>query len=322
MSDSPGRLMIIGFEGTKASDELTSFIRNEEIGGVILFKRNYESPRQLKKLTADLQQAGDGKLIIAIDHEGGRVQRLGKPFTQFPAAAQIAEQGPQAVYDAGFKMGRELKDVGINLDFAPVLDVATNSFNPIIGDRAFGHDSLSVADLAIQMMKGLWDGGVVPCGKHFPGHGDTDLDSHLSLPVVSHTRRRFELCELHPFRVAIAAKIPMIMTAHLLVPNLDPDWPASISRRITSELLRKELGFKGVIITDDLNMKGIANLMPIPDAALKALNAGHDMVMICRGMEVQKETLTNLRKAADEGQIADLEARLTRINSLKSHMPG
>jgi beta-N-acetylhexosaminidase len=317
MTDSLGQLMIVGFEGTKATGDIISFIRDEAIGGVILFKRNYESLRQLKRLTGELQDAAEGRLIISVDHEGGRVMRFGPPFTQFPAAARVAEMGLEAVHEVGLKMGRELSDAGINLDFAPVLDVATNAFNTVIGDRAFGGDPLAVADHAIQMMKGLWEAGVVPCGKHVPGHGDTDLDSHLSLPVIPHTKRRLELCELHPFRVAIAAGIPMIMTAHLLVPNLDSNWPASVSRRITTELLRKELGFKGVIITDDLRMKGITNLMPVPDAAVKAMEAGHDMVMICRDFELQRRTLDALKRAADEGRISDIETRLNRIKKLK-----
>ena len=317
MNKSLGQLIIIGFEGTNAMPELLDFIREEGIGGVILFKRNYESVKQLKKLIAGLKDAADGKLIVSIDHEGGRVMRLDAPFTHFPAAAKVAQGGTRAVYDVGLKMGRELSGVGINLNFAPVLDVATNAFNNVIGDRSFGSDPLHVAELGVEFMRGLWEAGVIPCGKHFPGHGDTDLDSHLSLPLVSHTKRRFDVCEFHPFRVAIAAKVPMIMTAHLLAPNLDPRWPASISKRITSEILRKELAFKGVIITDDLRMKGISNLMPIPDAALKALEAGHDMLMVCRNMEIQKKVLDNIKKAADGGLIPDLEKRLARIASLK-----
>ena len=317
MNTSLGQLMLIGFEGTRASKELLNFIRGEEIGGVILFRRNFESAKQLKILISELQEASDGKLIVSIDHEGGRVMRLEDHFTHFPSAARIAESGANAVYDVGLKMGRELSSVGINLNFAPVLDVATNTFNTVIGDRSYGSDPTVVADFAVEMMHGLLDGGVLPCGKHFPGHGDTDLDSHLSLPVVSHTLKRFEECEFHPFRVAVAAGVPMIMTAHLLAPNLDPKWPATISKRITNEILRKDLGFKGVIITDDLRMKGISNLMPIPDAAVKALEAGHDMVMICRIMELQRQTLDNIKRAADAGLLFGLEDKLTRIAALK-----
>lgn len=321
MSHELGQLLIIGFEGTKALGELISFIHDENIGGVILFKRNYESPKQLRKLIADLQGASDGRLIVSIDQEGGRVIRLGRPFTHFPAAARLAEMGSQAVYDAGFKMGEELSKAGINLDFAPVLDVVTSAFNTVIGDRSFGSEPLVVADLGIQMMKGLWEGGVIPCGKHFPGHGDTDLDSHLSLPVMSHTKRRIDLCELHPFRVAIAAKIPMIMTAHILIPNLDPNFPATISSRITNGILRKELGYSRVVITDDLRMKGISNLMAIPEAAALAIEAGHDMLLVCRNMGLQREVLDNLKKGADEGRFFDLEARFKRVERLKSKIP-
>lgn len=318
MREKLGQLLIAGFEGTKADDGLLSFVRSENIGGVILFKRNYSSPRQLKRLIADLQDAAGGELIVSIDHEGGRVMRLSAPFTHFPPARKVAEGGADAVYEAGRKMGEELSKAGINLDFAPVLDVVTNAFNEVIGDRAFGSEPTMVAEMGVQMMRGLWDAGIVPCGKHFPGHGDTDLDSHLSLPVSNHTIRRIEACELHPFRVAIAAKIPMLMTAHLLIPNLDPKWPASVSKRITHELLRKELGFDGVIITDDLRMKGIADLMPVPDAAMKAFEAGHDMVMVCRDQGLEMSVLDAMKRAYDEGRFPDLETRLDRVARLKS----
>jgi len=315
-----GQLMIIGFEGTKASDELLSFIRDEGIGGVILFKRNYESARQLKNLISELQEAGEGKLFVSIDHEGGRVMRLNKPFTHFGAAARVAEQGAQAVYEVGFAMAKELSDVGINLDFAPVLDVATNIFNTVIGDRSYGGDPAIAAELAIQMMKGLMDGGVIACGKHFPGHGDTDIDSHLALPVLPHTKRRLDICELVPFKAAIAAGVPMMMTAHILIPSLDANWPASISRCIVHELLRRDLGFEGVIITDDLRMKGISNFLSIPDAACRAIEAGHDMIMICRDLDLEKQVLDHLKKVSDDGKLIDLEKRFKRIDDLKARV--
>ncbi len=316
MNNSLGRLMIVGFDGTKAPEDLLSLIRDEGIGGVILFKRNYASFKQLKRLVSDLKEAAGGKLIVSIDHEGGRVMRLKEPFTHFPAAARVAEKGKEAVFDAGRQMGEELSRVGINLNFAPVLDVATNAFNTVIGDRSYGPDPLTVAEFGVLMMKGLMEGGVVPCGKHFPGHGDTDLDSHLSLPVSSLTPKRLDVCELHPFRVAIAAGIPMLMTAHLLVPCLDPKWPASVSKRIAHDLLRKEMRFPGVIITDDLRMKGISNLMPIPQAACRSLAAGHDMVMICRDIGLARETLEAIKRAVDEGMIKDIEGRFKRISRL------
>jgi len=313
-----GQLMIIGFEGAKASDELLSFIRDEGIGGVILFKRNFESKKQLKRLIQELQEAGEGRLFVSIDHEGGRVMRLHEPFTHFPAAMRVAEKGAKAIYEVGKTMAIELSQVGFNLNYAPVLDVATNAFNTVIGDRSFGSDPVFVAEIGIQMMRGLMEGGIIACGKHFPGHGDTDLDSHLSLPVLNHTRQRMNVCELHPFKVAIAAGIPMIMTAHVLIPNLDPKWPASISRRITDELLRRELGFEGVIVTDDILMKGIANLLPVPEAACHAIEAGADIIMLCKGgIELQRQALNAVRKCHDDGKLAGIEERLGRINSLK-----
>ena len=191
--------------------------------------------------------------MVAIDHEGGRVLRLGEPFTQFPPAAVVGRtRNPDLAYRVGHAMGVELASVGIDLSFAPVLDVHSNPANPVIGDRAFGSDPALVSEMGIALMRGLHDGGVLSCGKHFPGHGDTEKDSHLELPVVRRSRAELEQTELVPFRAAIAAGVPMLMSAHVLYPALDPEHPATLSRAILTDLLRGELHFDGVVASDDL----------------------------------------------------------------------
>lgn len=274
---------MLGVYGTEMTAETAKTIKDSGCRGVILFSRNYKNPKQLKKFNADLNDAAGKELIIAVDQEGGRVARLGAPFTKIPPMAEIGRMpdGEEKAREIGETLGRELKDVGINMDFAPVLDVATNAFNPIIGDRSFSSDAETVAKLGCAFIKGLQSQGVMACGKHFPGHGDTDVDSHLGLPVLYHTRSRFDACEFIPFKRAIEAGVAAIMTAHIMVPNLDPDFPATISRTITRDILRRELGFKGLIFTDDLNMRGIADTYSPAESAKLAVAAGADIALIC-----------------------------------------
>lgn len=326
MKHALGQLVMIGFEGTETTPELRSFIREEGIGGVILFKRNISSKSQLVRLTSRLQEeVGDGELIIAVDQEGGRVQRLPRAFGSFPSMGEVgrvaaAAGDPGVVYREAKRVAEILREVGINLNFAPVLDVNTNPFNPVIGDRALGSDADVVAMMGVHYIRGLMEGGVLACGKHFPGHGDTDIDSHLDLPVLSHTRKRFDVCEWKPFRAAIAEGIPAIMTAHVLAPNLDPQYPASVSRDITAHVLRGELGFAGVVITDDLVMAGIARRMSVGEAAVKALAAGADMILICEDRSKQKTALDAIKRAADDGTLCPsrINESLTRLASMKN----
>jgi beta-N-acetylhexosaminidase len=252
------------------------------VGGVVLFRRNVGTPAAIARLTADLH-ALPSEPLVAIDHEGGRVIRLGEPFTQFPPAAMVGRtRNPALAYRVGRAMAEELAGVGIDLSFAPVFDVHSNPANPIIGDRAFAADPGVVSEMGIAVMRGLFDGGVIPCGKHFPGHGDTAKDSHLELPVVDRPRAALERVELAPFRAAIAAGVPMLMTAHVLYPALDPDNPATLSRKILTDLLRAELGFDGVVASDDLEMRAIGEYRDIGSAAVATLRAGADALLVCQ----------------------------------------
>ncbi|MFQ5668549.1 MAG: beta-N-acetylhexosaminidase, partial [Candidatus Binatia bacterium] len=237
-----GRLLFVGIPHDTLDEATRQVLERLQVGGVVLFRRNTGSPRDVRVLTAALH-ALPSRPLVAIDHEGGRVMRLGDPFTQFPAAAEIGRtRDKRLAYRIGRAMAEELSSVGIDVSFAPVLDVHSNSANPIIGDRAFGSDPALVRDMGVVMMRGLRAGGVIPCAKHFPGHGATDTDSHLELPVVQRSREELECTELLPFRAAIAAGVPMLMTAHVRYPALDAA-PATLSRPILTHLLREELRF-------------------------------------------------------------------------------
>ncbi len=317
------QLLMVGIEGTRVTSEHRLFLKETGVGGVILFKRNYESPRQLAELIRGLQEASAAPLLVAVDQEGGRVARFREGFTLFPpmaALGRLGEAGIAVAEEAGRVLGRELSAVGVNCDFAPVLDVNTNPSNPVIGDRALAHDPALVAHLGCALIRGLQGEGVAACGKHFPGHGDTDVDSHLGLPLLPHTRRRFEELELVPFRAAIEGGVASMMTAHLMIPSLDASEPASVSRPITLTLLRRELGYNGVVFTDDLTMKGITGKYPPAEAAWRSIAAGADIALICHHPEEQRAALEGLRKAVGEGWIPmkELAAAMERVAALKS----
>src|SRR5213593_1326802 len=239
-----GQRLMVGFHGHEASADVKSMIHDYGAGSVILFARNVASPEQVAELVRELQTearaAGhDLPLLVSVDQEGGRVARMRAPWTEWPPLRAVGRQGSEeTARKMGEALAAELHACGIRLDFAPVVDVDTNPKNPVIGDRSFGADPDLVGRLGAAMIRGLQDGGVAACAKHFPGHGDTDLDSHLDLPVVEQSRRRLEDVEIRPFRRAIAAKVATIMMAHVLYPELDPEFPASISKPIVDGILR------------------------------------------------------------------------------------
>jgi beta-N-acetylhexosaminidase len=323
---SVGPLLVFGFDGTSPPARLKTLIQKEQIGGIILFSRNVESPKQLHRVTATLQKwaapADRGGLLIGIDQEGGRVQRLPKPFTQWPPLQRVgACHAHEPAYRMAQAIALELLAVGINLDFAPVLDVGTATKNPIIGDRAFSDDPTAVAELGLAFISGLQDHGVIACGKHFPGHGDTSVDSHKALPVVRAPAETLRHRELKPFRHAIENRLATLMTAHVRYPALDPDWPATLSPAILTKLLRETLDFDGVVFTDDLEMKAIADHWPPGEAAVRAIQAGADSLLVCKDEAVQQDVLESLRHALDKGVLtADRIAQsLARLERLKTH---
>lgn len=322
-----GQLLMIGVEGAKITSELKSFLKETNVGGVILFARNYRSPKQLADFIKSMQDASETPLIVAVDQEGGRVARLTEPFTKIPPMSflgRLGEKGATFAYDIGSILGKELSAVGIHINFAPVLDVATNPFNPVIGDRAMAGSAEEVSVLGAAFIRGMQAEGVAACAKHFPGHGDTNTDSHKGLPILPHTRRRFDVCEFKPFRAAIDAGVATMMTAHILAPNLDRSAPASASRAITTGILRHEMGFKGLVFTDCLTMKGITDQYSVDEAAWRVVAAGADMALVCHNRNTQQAALEGLRRAVGDGLIGMpfLSEALARISVFKERFIG
>lgn len=315
-----GTLLAVGLPGPELDSASEARLRDLAPSCVILFRRNVIDPVQLRELTSALH-ALPSQPLLAVDQEGGRVARLREPFTRVPAAATIgATNDPDLAYRVGLLLARELRSVGFDLDFAPVLDVVDNPQNTVIGDRAFGSTPERVVALALALHRGLRDGGILSCGKHFPGHGNTVEDSHFHLPVVQRSRQDWERIELPPFRAAVAAGVPMLLTAHVIHRALDPDRPATLSPRVVRGLLRDELGYRGVIATDDMDMKAIADHHPAGEAAILAVAAGCDMVMSCQNLDSAMIARDALADAIRTGRIDPLPAA-ERIATLRAQRP-
>jgi len=313
-----GQLLIAGFDGLQLPVELKALARDFSLGGVILFARNISEPEQVAELCDEASRLMPRlPLWVSVDQEGGRVARLKKPFTEWPPMATLGRSGDVALARRFARaLAAELKAVGVTLDYAPVLDVHTNPKNPIIGDRALADRAEEVARLGSAIVRTLQEEGIAACGKHFPGHGDTSTDSHHELPLVEHPLERLRQVEFVPFRAAIEADVATIMTAHVFTPALDDKRPATLSRRIVTGLLREELKYQGVIFSDDLEMKAIANEYAVPQAAVMALDAGCDSVLICSGDTATQAAALEAIVHAVEGdqlRVADVEEALKRL---------
>lgn len=319
--DKIGQLFMVGFDGTAVSTDLAAFIKEYKPGGVILFSRNLESAEQIVGLTNELQRCSPhSPLLISIDQEGGRVSRLPKEFTIFPPCEVLGRcNSSELAYAAAATIAKELKAVGINMNMSPVLDVNSNPTNPVIGDRAFGATPAPVCELGLATVGGLQDNRVVACGKHFPGHGDTNADSHKELPVVTASRERLEHIEFPPFRQAAANGVATMMTAHVLYRALDEKRPATLSAPIIGKLLREEFQYDGVVLTDDLEMHAIIDHYGVEDAAVQSILAGCDMPLICKDRNREVAALSAVDKAVADGTITGerLEQSLARIARLK-----
>jgi len=318
-----GQLLSVGFDGTAAPPSLRARIAASDVGGVMLFRPNIADPGQVAALVAALRGAApaEAPLLVSIDQEGGVVQRVRAPATVWPPMLAVGAAGdPARTAAVGRALGDELAALGIGWDFAPVLDVHTNPANPVIGDRAFAAAPEAVAAHALAFWRGLRGAGLVGCGKHFPGHGDTRTDSHHELPVVPHDLDRLRRVELHPFVAAARAGMEALMTAHVLYPALDPDRPATLSRRIATDLLRGELGFRGVLVSDDLGMKAVADRYPIEELAVGAIEAGCDHLLIREPEARQVAAFEAIVRAAEAR--ADFRARVeesaARVAALKA----
>jgi beta-N-acetylhexosaminidase len=303
-----GQLLIGSMPGMTIPVELRSLAKEFDLGGVILFGRNIEAPEQVAELAAESEALGRTMPAwVSVDQEGGRVARLKEPFTKWPPMATLGRAGKEseALAERFAKaLAEELIAVGITLDYAPVLDIHTNPKNPVIGDRAFAEKAEDVARLGRVIIRALQGAGLAACGKHFPGHGDTSTDSHFELPLVEHPIERLRAIEFEPFRAAVAEQVAFIMTAHVLVPALDEERPATLSPKIVQKLLRDELNYEGVILSDDLEMKAVSAQYAVPDSAVEAIRAGCDAVLVCQGdVDLQARTLEALVKAVESGVI-------------------
>ena len=317
-----GQMIMVGCRDEGLSHDERLVFTEFQFGGVILFRRNCGASRHMMSLCRELWDIASGQPpFIAIDEEGGNVHRLPEPFSHFPAAAVIGARGdPQLAYRAGRATAAELALVGINLNFAPVLDVNSNPCNPIIGARAFGTDSKSVTTMALAWSGGLRDGGVIPCGKHFPGHGDTDQDSHLDLPVLKKPFQEIQTVELPPFAAACRAGIEALMTAHVKFTELDANHVATLSEPIVTGLLRHQLGYNGVVFSDDMEMKAISDHCEAGEAAALALRAGVDVLLFCHDLEKAVNAVESLYAEAEREPAlrAQIDASDQRIAALKA----
>jgi beta-N-acetylhexosaminidase len=321
---SVGPLFMVGIPGPRLDKAARELVRELQVGGIILFARNIKSPEQVWELTRDLQQeamaVGDLPLLIAVDQEGGVVQRFKEPFTRIPAARDLGSGStPAEVRDLSRTVARELALVGINLNLVPVLDVARQPNCPQWG-RSYSSDPEQVAIYGEAAIRGFLEGGILPVAKHFPGLGDTTVDSHQVLPMAQDPDPE-RPADLLPFRRAVAARVPVIMTAHVHVPAWDGQ-PATMSPVALNDWLRGRLGFGGVIITDDLEMGAITGTAAIPAAAHQAFTAGADLLLICKEVKAAWETAALLNR--DHGlqqRLADSRRRLERLRQRVDRAP-
>lgn len=323
LREDVGQLLWIGFAGPEVTPALRGKLARGEVGATILFKRNLVIDGDvcdLDHLVALNEQLHVGDALIAVDQEGGLVQRVKAPATVWPPMMRLAGLPESVSEEVGFAIGSELRALGFDIDFAPVLDINTNPDNPIIGERAFGTEPVPAATRALAFAKGLHRAGILGCGKHFPGHGDTSTDSHLELPRIDHHMDRLEAVELLPF--ARAQAIPMIMTAHVVFAALDPTRPATLSPQVIA-LLRERFGYPGVIVSDDLDMKAISANMGADVAAVAAIRAGCDVLLLCRDEKNQalaEEAL--VREGEKDSKFADqLAIAANRVRKMKADRP-
>lgn len=322
LQEKIGQLLMGGFEGTEISQREVSLIEDYHIGGFIFFGRNITDEEGTRNLIRDLKSINYNSpipLFLAVDEEGGSVTRLSGIFRNLPPQSRLGERGdPDTAYEYGAIQGEKLGRLGLNVNFSPVLDVDSNPDNPVIGNRAISQKPGVVSELGIKVWKGISDQGVVPVGKHYPGHGDTDVDSHTLLPVIDKSKEELLSTELIPFQASIDYGIPALMVGHLLIPALD-DKPASLSGIIMKELLREDQGFDGVLFSDDLTMGAIVGSMTVSEAAVEFIAAGGDVALICHGETNLVEAFEAIEAAVEEGSLLeeDIDRKVVRIIKLK-----
>lgn len=321
------RMICAGF--TPENRPVIEKLIDRGLGGVILFSRNITGgPQQVAELVGKLKgRAGGRRLIVAIDHEGGRVSRMREGFSAIPSMRELGREIERTdafslARDIGRIMGRELRAVGIDLNFAPVVDVDTNPANPVIGDRSLSRDPATVARAGAELVRGMQEEGVAACCKHFPGHGDTSVDSHYGLPVIEHGLDRLESVEMVPFRAGIAAGAAAVMTAHVVVKTLDPGCPATISGPVLQGLLRERLGFGGVVVSDDFEMKALAGHFPFDEAVIGGVEAGLDLLCICHSPAAQRRAIELIATEVSEARLRESAERIDAFCDRYARGPG
>ena len=312
-----GNLILCGFDGQTLGPELRELLRETRPLGLVLFKRNIESPQAAGELCHEVKRHVQRPLLMTVDQEGGRVARLGPPLTAWPPMRQLGARGDvNAARAVGTALARELRALHFDINFAPVLDVDTNPKNPVIGDRSLSRHPAEVASLGAALIEGMQSAGVGACAKHFPGHGDTDLDSHLALPHVAHDLTRLRQVEWPPFAAAIAQQVSSIMTAHVVMHAVDASIPATLSQKVLQTHLRQELGFAGVVVSDDIEMKALADHYDAAEVAQRGLRAGIDVFLACHAPAVVLGVYRGLVVAAEQDSglhqaLYDASARAT-----------
>lgn len=321
LDEKIGQLIITGFNGSEYNDDMDRLINEYKVGGVILFARNIEDSNQMIDLTRALQENNNNlPLFISIDEEGGRVSRLPDDVEKFPSAFTIGLiNDQQTAYENGKEIGYTLKRLGINLDYAPVLDIYSNENNTVIGDRAFSTEESIVSTMGIATMEGIEDADIIPVVKHFPGHGDTEVDSHYGLPIVYKTLEELRNFEFIPFVKAIESGCDVIMVSHIILNEVDSSNPASLSKIVISDLLRKDLEFDKVVITDDMSMGAITSIMSIEEACIKSIEAGCDILLLGNAYEEIEQVINSIKLKLYNGEISEeqINKSVKRILELK-----
>ncbi|HZS32570.1 MAG TPA: beta-N-acetylhexosaminidase [Methylomirabilota bacterium] len=313
MTEPAGGLLAVGFDGTTLPEAVSALAADAELGGVVLFARNCPTLEAVLALT-EAAHALSPDILVLVDHEGGRVHRLPPPFTHFPPAGAVGRVGdPALAGQVGRAMARELRAAGFDSGLGPVLDCATDPGSVIVGDRAFGADPEQVAACGVAFVRALLAEGLAPVAKHFPGHGRTPLDSHVTLPEVHASAEELERVELVPFRRALAEGCPAVMVAHVRYGALDPERPASLSPAVIGELLRARLRFDGLVLSDDLEMQAVAQGWGVGPAAAAFLTAGGDLALVCRDAEARRSGLEAVQRALDQGALAPGRVRAARL---------
>lgn len=323
LEEKLGQMVMVGLNGYVVDNAAKQMLESYHVGGFILYGSNVESQEQLLALTNSLKSINSANklpLLISVDEEGGRISRMPKELKDIPTNKEIGKiNNEEFSYKIGGLLAAEVKAFGFNMDFAPVLDINSNPKNPVIGDRAFGSDEKVVSNLGVQTMKGIEASGVIPVVKHFPGHGDTSVDSHVGLPSVDNDLERLKSFELIPFANAIENGADVVMAAHILLPKIDGENPATMSKAIITDILREQMSYDGVVITDDMTMGAIIENYEIGAASVKSVEAGSDIILVAHGNDNALAVLEKMKEAVEQGLVSEerINQSVYRILKLK-----